>query len=338
MSILSRKINYLAKNNYKITILSVINHEHTFYNISEDVNIISIGSKSGLIPKIISFIKFIRNNAFDIIVSVDARYITWILPYVTNVPIVAEVHQSYDGLKDYYKRASLSSLNQLFHSILFRWTYPKYDRMIVLTEEDKTKWNYKNIEVIPNFHNLSTNKLNIPKKKIVCLGRFHHQKGYDMMIEIWKIVACRFPDWLLCYYGVESNDFVVSELSKYKAPVSFKIMGKVNNLDAIFSDAYINIVPSRSESFSLSLLEAMCYGVPTVSFDTTGPKSLIINNHNGVLIKSYDIKASANAIISLINNIETRQLYSNNCLLLANNYTQSTIMGKWINLYNSLQR
>lgn len=334
MSIISKKINYLSKNNYDVTIFPILKHEQSFYKIANNVSIVDVDVKSGIKSKILSFIKFIKNNKFDIIISADALYITWILPYITKTPTVIEIHQSYDGLIEFHKRSSF--LNLWIHKLMYKMVYPKYNRMVVLTEEDKLKWRYKNIVIIPNFHSINQDVVNKPQKKIVCVGRFQHQKGYDLMIEIWKKIYIQYPDWQLFYYGVEPNAFTKSEMKKYNAPDSIKIMGTVNNIDEIYSDAYINIVPSRSESFSLSILESMCYGVPSVSFDITGPKSLITNKKDGVIIKSFNVEYAASAIINLINNVDYRNKLAENCLKTSEKYSQTKIMQKWIQLFNSL--
>ncbi|MDE5552879.1 MAG: glycosyltransferase, partial [Muribaculaceae bacterium] len=65
----------------------------------------------------------------------------------------------------------------------------KYDRFVVLTHEDKAQWgDLPNIEVIPNFINTSpTNFASQDSKKIISVGRMDYQKGYDMLLNAWKI-------------------------------------------------------------------------------------------------------------------------------------------------------
>ena len=112
--------------------------------------------------------------------------------------------------------------------------------------------------------------------------------------------------------------------------------GYESNPDKLYGNYYLNIVPSISESFSLSVIEAMCYSVPSVSFDITGPRSIIKDGVNGVLVDAYNTKELANKIISLIENKPFRNKLSKACLESATYYTQNEIMSKWLELFKNI--
>lgn len=337
MSVVSKKINYLSEQGYKITLLSMTRCEEPFYELSSNIELVSCTHNDGMsasLSDLMFSIRFIRSHQFDVIVSADAQYITWLLPLITSTPTVLELHQSYDGLVEFYRRSRFPKLNVFLHKIMQKFCYSMYKRVVVLTEEDKEKWKLNNCMVIPNFHDRQIVEIiQCKKKKIVCLGRFHYQKGYDLLIAIWKKLALQFPDWELHYYGVDEDNNVKRELLKLGAPSSFKIMGFEKDQDIIFGDAYLNIVPSRNESFSLTIIEAMTYGVPSVSFSSTGPKSIIHSGIDGELVSNFDIDRASCAIERLINDKEYYNIMSGRCIVSASNYSKNTIMHKWESLF-----
>ena len=338
MSIISKKVNYLVQNGYIVDILSITRSEKTFYKLHKNVKLLFFDSHNGNILKnLISTLRMIKQTKYDIIISADAQYMTWVLPFFSSSKKILELHQSYDGIIEYIRDRYHSKLVSSFFSFLKKIAYPFYDRIITLTEEDREKWGYRQTLVIPNFHTLEIKQeVQETKKAIVCVGRFHHQKGYQLLIEAWKLVAPLYPDWKLDYYGEAICSTSLQILKDLNAPVSFELKGYESNPDKLYGGNYLNIVPSISESFSLSVIEAMCYSVPSVSFDITGPRSIIKNGVNGVLVDAYNTKELAYKIISLIENKPFRNMLSQACLETATYYAQDKIMAKWLELFENI--
>src|SRR5690606_14807553 len=89
----------------------------------------------------------------------------------------------------------------------------KYDRFVVLTEEDKLYWgNLMNLQVIPNANRFDPlGKADMTTKRVIAVGRYDYQKGFDDLIKIWKVVHEQQPDWILAIYG---NGPLESQLQK----------------------------------------------------------------------------------------------------------------------------
>ena len=337
MSIVSKKINYLVKYGYDVELMTIRKYDKLFFVLDNRCFIHNFDCKPSLLRNIIEFYRFLKKSSFNIIISADAQFVTWVLPFICNCKIILELHQSYDGVRDFIKEKYKSAWKCFFFSFLKKIAYPRYNKIVVLTEEDKKKWGYKKTLVIPNFHTCNSLKQSsVRKKVIVCLGRFHYQKGYDLLIEVWKLVCKHICGWKLYYYGAEISSETKQILKKMSAPSSFILKGYEKDLDNIFSEAYLNIVPSRSESFSLSIIEAMCYGVPTIAFDITGPRSIIATDKSGKLIKAYDIKKMADAIINYIEEPEIVENMRSTCILRAKDYERNLIMSKWITMFEAL--
>lgn len=71
------------------------------------------------------------------------------------------------------------------------------------------------------------------------------------------------------------------------------------------SDIFLNF--SESESFSMTCLEALLYGVPLIATDCGGPSELFEHEKSGLLVPNRDVKAMTDAIIKLSNSSELRE-------------------------------
>src|SRR5690606_11772495 len=79
---------------------------------------------------------------------------------------------------------------------------PGFDRFVVLTNGNQKEWNQPNVIVIPNptgFQSEQTAKLE--NKKMIAVGSHSYNKGYDLLIRVWKMIQNKNPDWELNIYG-----------------------------------------------------------------------------------------------------------------------------------------
>lgn len=97
-----------------------------------------------------------------------------------------------------------------------------------------------------------------------------------------------------------------SELEKWLArsdlPFDLELKGFVSDTECYYTQASVLISPSRWEGFGLSILEGMSHGVPCVAFDNDGPRSLISDGVDGVIVPNGDVDAMVGSAIALINN------------------------------------
>lgn len=217
----------------------------------------------------------------------------------------------------------------------------KFDKLVLLTNEDKKYWgNFKNIEVISNPCVLQPDRrTNIMSKQVVAIGRYTHQKGFDMLIDIWKIVYKEYPDWRLKIIG---NGILYEDL---KAQIEEYNLQDVIKLEKTQSENILNeylsssiyALPSRYEGFPMVLLEASSCGVPVVAFKCKcGPSDIINNGINGFLVDEGDIESFAKSIKDLIANTELRKSMSENIYQTSKLFDLDNIMIKWQSLFNNI--
>ena len=220
-----------------------------------------------------------------------------------------------------------------------------FDQIVTLTEEDKNKYPilYKiNKEKVRNIYNWiediseKPHKYDVSSKKIVTVGRFDVQKGYDYLSKVAVSVLSSNPDWSWDIYGSGDEKIKRSlcmELSKagVESQVSFK--GNVKGTENIYPNHAMYVMTSRYEGLPLVLLEAKQYGLPIISFNCpTGPLEIVVEGENGFLIKNFDIRDMSDKINSLIKNEDLRMEFSRNSMKNTEKFKKEKILKQWINL------
>lgn len=174
------------------------------------------------------------------------------------------------------------------------------------------KINENKIDVIHNSYRtlsfLSNNKTNNyiigdKRKKICFLGRIEKVKKLDIFIEIDKILSSEITNY--CYLiigdGTYKNLFI-NKLVENNIIEKFIFTGFVQNPIYYLKKSDCLVLPSKSEDFSLALLEASHAGLPCVAFDVGGNSEIIIDGFSGFIIKPYDYNQFAEAILFLLKN------------------------------------
>ncbi|WP_406141015.1 glycosyltransferase family 4 protein [Streptomyces sp. NBC_01089] len=163
------------------------------------------------------------------------------------------------------------------------------------------------IEAIPN----SVPEPRLPAsdttaKWVVAAGRLTETKRFDLLIRAFGQVVAVRPDWRLRIYGAgdaSGNEkgalrALIDELGLYNHVF---LMGPANPIEAEWVKGSVAAVTSRLESFGMSLVEAMRSGLPAVSTDCPhGPREIITDGTDGLLVPVGDTGAIASALLELI--------------------------------------
>tara|TARA_B100001057_G_scaffold169036_1_gene169838 strand:+ start:467 stop:1462 length:996 start_codon:yes stop_codon:yes gene_type:complete len=124
-------------------------------------------------------------------------------------------------------------------------------------------------------------KLNIPKKNLIfgSIGRFHPQKGFDILIECFQELNLKNSTLILIGNGHKEYSKLERDSKK------FKIVGQVDNVSNYYNIFDICMFASRWESFGYSLIESMKFKKPIISSKHIGNKDWI----NKFSIHQFDI-------------------------------------------------
>lgn len=355
--VLSQRVNYFVKNTkYKIYIITTDQKQKScFYffdpsikiidleiNYREDKNNFFLLRKLKVIykrKKHLSRLNKLINEINPDVIAAHGTEEKWIIPELKyKCKKILERHIE--------KKAVLKEANNFFRKIkgyltIYReeMLIKKYDEFIILTEEDREQWNKPKIKVIPNsltFYPSEVSKCE--NKKIISVGRLEYEKGYDILIEVWKEVFEKHKDWILEIYGEGSLRKELEEkIEKLGLENSLLLKGTVSNIQEKYLESSIYVMTSRYEGLPMVLIEAMACGLPLVSFDCPcGPKDVITDKEDGYICKFGNIEEMAKKICDLIENEEKRKKFGKKARENSLRYEESKIMNQWKNLFENL--
>lgn len=347
--VLSVKASYFAdKLLYDVTILS-LNHSHLnlFYQFSNKIKFVSIEVGGNIYDYIKAYQNGLQTQVDliqpDVICVCDDGLKAFFIPRLlrTKAPIVYERHVS--------KEIEMNENFNLFKKLTvhFKWALMKclassFTKFIVLTKGNLKEWkSLKNILVIPNPLSFYSSKSSaLQNYRIIAVGKQGYQKGYDRLLNAWKLVSENNPDWVLEIYGTILPELKLIELSqKLNIENSVRFFSPQKDIESKYLEASIFVLSSRYEGFGMVLTEAMACGLPCISFDCPhGPADIISNFEDGYLIENGNVAQMANAINELINNEPLRKMMGDNAKKNAKRYLTDRIMMQWMELFNSFKK
>jgi glycosyltransferase involved in cell wall biosynthesis len=222
-----------------------------------------------------------------------------------------------------------------------RFTLPRYDKVVVLTEEDRiTHWsNCRNVVVIPNpirssFEGVSP----LIHKKVITAGRLTAQKNHHSLIKAFSRVVKSHPDWTLDIYGEGPlKGMLEQEIKQLDLENHVHLCGFTSNLPSVYVKSSMFVLSSIYEGLPLVAIEAMSSGLPVVSYACPcGPRDIITDGKDGFLVPVNDEKQLADRICYLIEHEEERKQMGQTALEKSRQYSLDKIMARWRDLFNTL--
>lgn len=215
----------------------------------------------------------------------------------------------------------------------------RFDRFVVLTQEDRQYWgDLPNIQVIPNAAMRLKNVYADPSvKRVLAVGRLDYQKGFDKLIQAWKLVKkdSELSDWKLDIFGQgEWKDKLLNEIKEYGLEDCLEIHAPTTDIGQEYVSSSILVMSSNYEGFPMVMIEAMACGVPVVSFAfKCGPKDIIRHQENGLIVPEGDVVALAKALSFMMKDYALRAHCAQNAREIIAEYSEEVIMKKWMDLF-----
>lgn len=243
---------------------------------------------------------------FDLwIESFTPPFSTSFLPLFTKKPVIALVHMlSAEEMKRKYK---------LPFPLIEKMGLKIYQRFIVMTQKAKERIEVvnknANIKVIPNGIDLPKRIKKVRKEHILFIGRIDvNQKGLDLLLKAYqKIFSESTPKLLIAGSGTKKEENKLGRLIKDNNVGGYvEYIGRVSGVrkTEIFERAFLVVIPSRFEEFSIVALEAVSYGLPVVSFDIGGLSW--IPRECAMKVEPFNEKDMGRAILELVTNKRLR--------------------------------
>jgi GalNAc-alpha-(1->4)-GalNAc-alpha-(1->3)-diNAcBac-PP-undecaprenol alpha-1,4-N-acetyl-D-galactosaminyltransferase len=241
-------------------------------------------------------------------------------------------------------------LSRAWH-VARRLTYPLADTVVVQTE-DVAAWirrqtRVKRLVVISNAARYDedlrqrdrTDSTGIAVRPLVLgVGRMTREKGFDLLLEAFHRSRLAQSDWHLAIAGdgVERAALLEQAISLGIAN-ALTLPGHVNDVGRWLAMSDIFVLPSRYEGFPNALIEAMQMGRPCVSFDCpSGPRDLVEDGRNGLLIKAEDVDGLSAALRRLASDPELRRRLGAEASHVAREFSPADVYGKWLALIDAV--
>lgn len=248
---------------------------------------------------------------------------------------VMELHQS-KLFHHQYNRTGLMGLADKVRARMDERLVRRFDRFVVLTEEDAQMWGaLPNIVVIPNAAMVADCLVaDVDCKRVIAVGRLDYQKSFDRLIEAWNIVQ-QSPEskgWRLDIFGQgEWKEMLQGLIDKYNLHGSARINVPTTNIGEEYSRSAMLVMSSHYEGFPMVMVEAMAHALPVVSFDyKCGPRDIIDHGTNGLIVPDGDIPALAAALLRLMTDDKLRKTMSENAKNIVNRYSEEKVMEQWL--------
>ena len=218
---------------------------------------------------------------------------------------------------------------------------------------DKTNTQYKidkHIEVIPNFVDIDKFKRE-DDEKTKCFRKniapneekiFIHISNFRALKRVQDVIRIFFEvrkkleaKLLLVGDGPDRSDCerLVREL---EISDHVRFMGKQDALVELLSVSDIFMIPSQSESFGLSALEAMSCGVPVISSSVGGLPELNLHNETGYIAEIGDVDRMAKYAVDLLSDKKRYELFSKNARKRAEEFSEDKIVPLYEKFYEQI--
>ncbi len=217
----------------------------------------------------------------------------------------------------------------------------KLERFIVLSHEDAVLWTeLNNVEVIHNpLSFFPEQQSDCTSKQVIAVGRYMPQKGFDRLIDAWVLVNRKHPDWVLRIYGDGMRDVLQQQIDSLGITSTCLLEHSVEDIIEKYCESSIFVLSSRHEGFGMVITEAMVCGVPPVSFACPcGPRDIIQDEVDGLLVENGNIEQLAEKIIYLIENEDVRKKMGRQAHINVQRFSIKNISRKWEVLFNQLSK
>lgn len=339
--VISIMANYWARKGWGVTILSFDDGETPpFFEVDPSVRRMSLGllgDSAGLIAgirnninRVVRLRQAILRSQPDAVISFVDK--TNVLTLFATLGLKLEVMVSERTNPYQY------SIGRIWGALRW-WVYSRADRIIVQTHAARAYFLPKfqrTVSVIPNPVLPSSSNYAMVNHRpagcmILAMGRLSKEKGFDDLLYAFRKVNDQHPGCTLTIIG-EGPERGELELLRERLGLSGCVLlpGLVTTIEVFLRQASMFVLSSRFEGFPNALCEAMAYGLPVIATDCrSGPREIIRDGEDGLLVPPGDLDALAAAMDSLMSDPERRARLGGRAMDITQRFGVEKVMGMW---------
>jgi len=282
----------------------------------------------------------------DIIISTfsrDAKFVGLFKKY--SKAAIAEVHTTKKNIR------ALPNLRLKGGFYIFLAAYierqlnnsaKRFDEVVVLNSLEEDLWKrVRKVRVIHNAVQYYPEEENeLKAKNVIYVGRAEYEKAPDRLIDVWRVVAEKHPDWTVSMYCTGAMlDKLKARVRDYGLEQQVRFMPPTKDMLSAYMSSSICVLTSRFEGFPVVLQEAMGCGIPCVSFNCpSGPRYIITDQEDGYLVRDGDIDGFAEKVCLLMEDEALRRRLGRQAKQSMARYGADVIMAQWRELFERLTK
>jgi len=338
---LANELNALG---HQVFFFSLYSGERIFYSIADDIQVkVLLKNDQRLALNYLNVILSLRNQLkfHDIDVVIDVVVTLSLI----SIPARLFLRTKVISWEHFNFSVSLNSRAMAWgRRLAARYA----DAIVTLTEGDKQDY-LANLHVsaeilcIPNFLPIKVKQTaRLDGSIALAVGRLTYQKGFDTLLRIWKIICENrlLMDWKLRIIGDgEDREMLVKQAKDAGIERRVEFIPETREIELEYTAASVFLVTSRWEGLPMVMIEAKSFGLPMVSFDClTGPRDIIKQGKDGILIADQQVELFAQELASLLNNRARIKAMGKEALINARFYEPENIVKCWIDLLKKVTK
>lgn len=330
----------LSQRGYQVSIMSLWGNGQTFFQIPEKIKIYWLEKEApgaGILKKLKLLTSFLKQENTDFLIDVDIILVFYSLILKRLIPRMQWI--SWEHFNFFYHFKKNQSLRGIARRLVGRFS----DHLVVLSEEDKGYYqdNLKLKCGITRIYNPNPYEEQAPKDAgepiIFAAGRLTGVKGFDLLIESWKLLEPKYPQWTVLVAGEGEDREKLEKAVRDAALCHFHLVGRAAHVEQYYKRAEIFALPSRDEGFGMVLLEAMDFALPAVSFACkAGPREIVIEGENGFLEEPENTDVFARKLELLMTDDEMRREMGRKAQKSTCRFNKAQILDEWEKLLESM--
>ena len=363
--IIISKANYMAERwGYEVYLITDSqNGLEPFFPLSEKVHLVDLDInffqqyQYGPLKRLMVYLRLMRKYKRaltqtlaqirpDIVISTfsrDAKFVNLYKRYAKAA--IAEVHttkKNIRALPNLRLKGGVYKLLAAYIEHQLNASAKKFDEVVVLNTLEEELWRpVRPVRVINNAVQYYPEEENpLLAKSVIYVGRAEYEKAPDRLIEVWRLVAQRHPDWTLRMFCTGAMlDELKAKVQEYGIEQQVLFMPPTKDMEHEYMTSSLCVLTSRYEGFPVVLQEAMGCGLPCVSFNCpSGPRYIISDGEDGFLVDDGDIAAFAEKVFLLMDDEGLRRRFGRSAKEHMGRYSKEVIMAQWQELFQQLTK